>query len=104
MSFSIKSKEDTASTSLKPALPIDHSSDEEIELESNNKIEQSSLTTPVAVALHPSINDKSSNEVSLDVEQSDSFIRDTILEQQNLNEKKLVKRGKLGSFILKFFL
>lgn len=92
VSFSIKPKDDTPSTSLKPALPIEHSSDEEIEVESNNKVEQSSLTTPTTTPIVPK-NDNSLHQSPIDVEQSDSFIRDTMLEQQNLNEKRLVKRG-----------
>lgn len=32
-----------------------------------------------------------------DVEQSESFIRDTILEQQSINEKKQAKRGDIHS-------
>lgn len=98
MSFSIKSKEETPSTSLKPALPIEHSSDEEPELESNNKSEQNTQNTP-QFALLPSKSDKSPNQPIVDVEQSDSFIRDTILEQQNLNEKRLVKRGNVSLFV-----
>lgn len=66
-----------------------------MESECNNKAEQSSLITSTVV-LHTSNNDKSSNQLPLDVEQSDSFIRDTILEQQNLNEKKLAKRGSFS--------
>lgn len=92
VSFSIKTKDDTPSTSLKPALPIEHSSDEEIEMESNTPNEQDLVIAP-KIPLHPPSNDNSLNQSIVDVEQSDSFIRDTILEQQNLNEKKLVKRG-----------
>lgn len=80
------------STSLKPALPIEHSSDEEVESESNNRIEQSSLVTSKSTLLS-SNKESSLNQSSHEVEQSESFIRDTILEQQNLDEKKLVKRG-----------
>lgn len=61
-------------------------------MESSNKIEQNLLITS-KIPLLPPNNDNSSNQSLVDVEQSDSFIRDTILEQQNLNEKKLVKRG-----------
>lgn len=92
VSFSIKSKEDTASASLKPALPVEHSSDEELGPESTNKNEHNSIITTKLPLLPPS-NDNSFNQPLVDVEQSDSFIRDTILEPQNLSEKKLVKRG-----------
>lgn len=89
VSFSIKSKEDTTPTSLKPALPIEHSSDEE-----NVSNEQDSSTTPT-IFPQPSSNNTSLNHSITDVDQSDSFLRDAMLEQQNLHEKKLVKRGTI---------
>lgn len=37
--------------------------------------------------------DEKANNSSTEIDHSDSFIRDAILEQQNLNDKKLIKRG-----------
>lgn len=115
VSFSIKTKEEPPPPLVaKPALPVEASSDEE---ESAQK--KKSLTAlqsyvagtdlPLPVNFQqanfqlqatgtPSLMTASANgEHSLNsstVDQSDSFIRDTILEQQNLKEKKQAKRGE----------
>lgn len=41
----------------------------------------------------PKNGDEAITQSSNDVDQSDSFIRDTMLEQQNIDEKKQAKRG-----------
>lgn len=113
VSFSIKPKEDAASTSLKPALPLEHSSDEEVSransntgpisyssndlLVHSNEQQQNVMAKlkPVSV-FKPKTFDDSFNHTSNDVvEQSDSFIRDAMLEQQNRDEKRQLKRGML---------
>lgn len=61
-------------------------------MENNATNEQVPIATPKILPQPPS-NDNTLNQPIVEVDQTDSFIRDTILEQQNLNEKKLVKRG-----------
>lgn len=113
VSFSIKPKDDTTPATLKPALPLEHSSDEETQPNSN-KADQSSHANSKDLPLPPNFQQANlclyssippgngedcANHSSNDLEQSDSFIRDAILEQQNLNEKRLVKRGITALFL-----
>lgn len=46
--------------------------------------------------------DDKANYLSTEIDQSDSFIRDAILEQQNLNDKKLIKRGTVFKILFCF--
>lgn len=97
MSFSIKSKECAAPTTLKPAaIPLEVSSDEESQQTQNNSQismnnETVQTTLPPQVPKPDDCNDHTPNEI----EMSDSFIRDVILEQQNQDERKQAKRGKM---------
>lgn len=51
-----------------------------------NKIDSQPQTSPINVSLNESRGS--------DVDQSDSFIRDIMLEQQNIEERKVAKRSK----------
>lgn len=85
---------------MKPALSLEQSSDEEMQQTENNtdktiqNIVCTSQQTNQIQSKPPNNNDDSHNQ-SADVEQSESFIRDTILEQQNRDEKRQIKRGIL---------
>lgn len=121
VSFTIKSKdESTSSVNLKPALPLEHSSDDDDEKQKNENKEpktanpnqymlaqdlplppdfhqQNSLYLQTSTTCSPLPQKKANislNSSNREVEQSDSFIRDTILEQQNLQEKKEAKRAE----------
>lgn len=108
VSFSIKSKEDAAPTSLKPVLPLEQSSDEEPDEAEKNANNDFSLnlheqqktvmqqSTPFSM-LKSKVLDDSTNHSPTDIEQSDSFIRDAMLEQQNRDEKRQIKRGTIFS-------
>lgn len=72
-------------------------------MENSSDEETEPVSHKIDLSAHVSLKD-SSNSVTTDVkvfntsndfDQSDSFIRDAMLEQQNLNDKKLVKRGKI---------
>lgn len=117
VSFSIKPKEEAAAAIIvKPVLP-GANSDEEDDLPAKKRKATAQLyvadtdlplpanfqqanfklqatATPSLTA--PSPNTSVNGNVSLNssVDQSDSFIRDAILEHQNLAEKKEAKRGK----------
>lgn len=122
VSFTIKPKEDsTTIVALKPVLPLEHSSDEDDDQKTKNGENKTSnhnqysltqdLPLPPDFQQHnnlflqsattgssPSSMQKKKSNTSLnastgEVEQSDSFIRDTILDQPNLEQKKLTKRG-----------
>lgn len=125
VSFTIKPKEEpTSNIHSKPALPLEHSSDEEENPkdESNEKKtgkphqyplaedlplppdfhQQNNLYLQTSTACSPIIISPRKVNCSLnsstgEVDQTDSFIRDTILEQQNLQEKKEAKRGMHSS-------
>lgn len=113
VSFSIKPKEDPIPTTFKPALPLEHSSDEETSLDCNEKIDSNACNAPKDFQLPSTIENATPNQIqttedsvnhsTTDIDQSDSFIRDTILEQQNLNDKKLVKRGIFMIHFIVFF-
>lgn len=106
VSFSIKSKEDAIATVLRPALHLEQSSDEEMQQTDNNI-----ANTTEMVDISQQVNQDQSkaksiinncdalNQSSVDCEQSDSFIRDTMLEQQNRDEKRQIKRGMLQSLV-----
>lgn len=115
VSFSIKSKDDTTPTTLKAALPMEHSSDEEVQQTKpiNNKTAQNACSSSKDPLLPPNLQQSNLQQqapsivatqktndgcaitpLSVDIDQSDSFIRDTILEQQNLDERKQVKRAE----------
>lgn len=100
-------------TSLKPVLPLELSSDEEpqeTEQNTNNDFSLNSYeqqqnviqqSTPFS-ALKSKVPDDSTNHSSIDIEQSDSFIRDAMLEQQNRDEKRQIKRGIVSNFYKTF--
>ncbi|XP_031625740.1 protein suppressor of white apricot isoform X2 [Contarinia nasturtii] len=95
VSFSIKSKEYSTPATLKPALTLEHSSDEEPQQSPSNA--QSSLSNEVVQTNLPPQVPKSQNgddQTSNEVELTDSFIRDVILEQQNQDERKQAKRAE----------
>lgn len=115
VSFSIKPKEEPTSTvTLKPALPLEASSDEEeqndqrkvpktqqqyatgkdLPLPANFQQANLQLQTSTTFSSKAQSNGSSLNTSVNEVDQSDSFIRDTILDQQNLEEKKQAKRGR----------
>lgn len=94
---------------------MEHSSDEEMQQTKpiNNKTAQNACSSskdplPPPNLQQPNLQQQAPNIVAaqktddgcaitplpVDVDQSDSFIRDTILEQQNLDERKQVKRAE----------
>lgn len=94
---------------------MEHSSDEEMQQTkpNNNKTAQNACAASKDLPLPPNcqqnnvqlhVSTPKTNEgsavtqSSAEVDQSDSFIRDTILEQQNLDERKQVKRGNILHF------
>lgn len=120
VSFTIKPKEEpTSNVHLKPALPLEHSSDEDGNpRDESNKTktakphqyslaedlplppdfhQQNNLYLQTSTTCSPIISPKKVNcplnSSTGEVDQTESFIRDTILEQQNLQEKKEAKRG-----------
>lgn len=115
VSFSIKTKEEPPPPLVaKPALPVEASSDEDESAEKKKPptpqsyVAGTDLPLPVnfqqanfqlqATGTPSLITPSANGEHSLNsstVDQSDSFIRDTILEHQNLEEKKQAKRGKI---------
>lgn len=115
VSFSIKPKDESTPTTFKSVLHMEQSSDEETpKTESgNDKSAPNSDPTSKDLPLPPNFqqcnlsqstanpvpkskkDDESMNPLVNDVEQTDSFIRDTMLEQQNIDEKR---QAKLGSF------
>lgn len=112
VSFSIKPKDEPPnSLPVKAALPLEPSSDEEEQERSGTKstIPNLSLASILPLRLPTmlaSTNDASrngqshstksrNNSLASDVEQSESFIRDTMLEQDGANdEKKEAKRAE----------
>lgn len=66
-------------------MNLQHSSDEE-----SQQTQSNSNAPPQVLNVQ---NGEDCNHSSTDIDQSDSFLRDTMLEQQNLNEKKQAKRG-----------
>lgn len=114
VSFSIKPKDEPPnSLPAKAALPMEPSSDEEEQNHSDTKSNVPNLSLASILPLQPpkmlaNINDTNKNgqspstgfkskynSFSSEVEQSDSFIRDTMLEHDALNdEKKDAKRAE----------
>lgn len=112
VSFSIKPKDEPPnSLPVKAALPLEPSSDEEEQERSDTKSTIPNLSLASILPLRPpttlaGTNDANrngqshstktrKNSLAADVEQSDSFIRDTMLEQDNANdEKKEAKRAE----------
>lgn len=114
MSFSIKPKDDVITTlPIKPALPLEQSSDEE---ESGEQSQPKDTHNAPPPNITPSTHESSTHSngdsflksvpivgslnssCTTDVEQSDSFIRDSILEQQQLADKKEAIRGTIDHF------
>ncbi|XP_055305495.1 protein suppressor of white apricot [Sitodiplosis mosellana] len=91
VSFSIKSREESTTTTLKPTINLEHSSDEESETQPSQSNSNSSPHLPNKNIQH---GDDCVHYSTVDVEQSDSFLRDTMLEQQNLDEKKRAKMAE----------
>lgn len=93
-------------------MPLEHSSDEDehpkdgsnekkmvedlplppdFHQQNNLYLQTSAACSPIIIS--PKKFNCSLNSSTREVDQTDSFIRDTILEQQNLHEKKEAKRG-----------
>lgn len=93
VSFSIKTREESTSSTIKPTINLEHSSDEDSETQPT---QSNSNSSPHLVANEKLQNGEDCRLISetVDVEHSDSFLRDAMLEQQNIHEKKRAKMGK----------
>lgn len=117
VSFSIKPKEEPAAPIIvKPVLPGANSDEEDDSLAKKRKataqlyvadtdlplpanfqqanFKLQATATPSLTASSPNASVNGNVSLNASVDQSDSFIRDAILEHQNLAEKKEAKRGK----------
>lgn len=80
--------------------PNSDSTSKDLPLSTN--FQQCNLSQSTANPVPKSKNDdESMNPLVNDVEQSDSFIRDTMLEHQNIDEKRRAKRGSFFQFVPK---
>lgn len=113
VSFSIRTKDESAPVlPVKPALPVEHSSDDEDDDKKCNRKESKHTTNTVSSDCLALIGSRSKPFYSvpdsirngqtrqshqthavMEVEQSDSFIRDSMLEQNTIDDKMEKKRG-----------
>lgn len=108
---------------IKPALPLAHSSDEEdgqtddqaknqptpqpqhqyasaVDLPLPPNFQKANLYLQASASFPPKPVQNANDSLN-EVEQSDSFIRDSMLERELLEEKKMAKRGELNTNVRK---